>query len=98
VTLAPTTSLASYGRCCGRLTAAWPGFQAKRQERLAQQRRYGTAAEKVAENILEDLFTMVLDWRLSEVNNQVGYADPAATRTGCSSASTSRTRRPTCGG
>jgi hypothetical protein len=75
-------SLASYGRCCGRLTAAWPAFQAKREERLAQQRRYGTAAEKVAENILEDLFTMVLDWRLSEVNNQVCYADLVITRLG----------------
>jgi hypothetical protein len=82
VTLAPTTSLASYGRCCGRLEAAWPEFLAKREERLAQQRRFGTAAEKVAENILEDLFTMVLDWRLSEVNNQVGYADLVLTRLG----------------
>ncbi len=75
-------SLASYRRCCDRLTAAWPAFLAKRQERLAQQRRFGTAAEKVAENILEDLFTMTLDWRLSEVNNQVGYADLVLTRLG----------------
>jgi hypothetical protein len=45
---------------------------AKRDQRLARQRRFGTAAEKVAENVLEDLFTMVLDWHLSEVNNQVG--------------------------
>ena len=75
-------SLASYRRCCDRLIAAWPEFLAKREERLAQQRRFGTAAEKVAENILEDLFTMVLDWRLSEVNNQVGYADLVLTRLG----------------
>jgi hypothetical protein len=75
-------SLASYRHCCDRLTTAWPGFLAKRQERLAQQRRFGAAAEKVAENILEDLFTMVLDWRLSEVNNQVGYADMVLTRLG----------------
>ena len=74
--------LASYRRCCDRLTAAWPEFLARRQERLAQQRRFGTAAEKVAENILEDLFTIVLDWRLSEVNNQVGYADMVLTRLG----------------
>jgi len=74
--------LASYRRCCDRLAAAWPEFLARRQERLAQQRRFGTAAEKVAENILEDLFTIVLDWRLSEVNNQVGYADMVLTRLG----------------
>jgi hypothetical protein len=82
VTLAPASSLASYGRCCGRLTAAWPEFLARREERLAQQRRFSTAPEKVTENILEDLFTIVLDWRLSEVNNQVGYADLVLTRLG----------------
>jgi hypothetical protein len=76
------TSLASYRRCCARLVSAWPGFLARRDDRLAQQRRFGTAAEKVAENILEDLFTMVLDWHVSEVNNQVDYADLVLTRLG----------------
>jgi hypothetical protein len=75
-------SLASYRHGCDRLMDAWPGFLVKRDQRLAQQRRFGTAAEKVAENILEDLFTMVLDWQLSEVNNQVGHADLALTRLG----------------
>lgn len=75
-------SLASYRHCCDRPTAAWPAFLARRHERLAQQRRFGTAAEKVAENILEDLFTLVLDWHLCEVNNQVGYADLVLTRLG----------------
>jgi hypothetical protein len=64
------------------MTRAWADFQAKRWERLAQQARLGTAAERVAENILEDLFTMVLDWRLSEVNNQAGAAGLALTRLG----------------
>ena len=64
------------------MTRAWADFQAKRWERLAQQARSGTAAEKVAENILEDLFTMVLDWRLSEVNVQAGYAGLALSRLG----------------
>jgi hypothetical protein len=84
VTSAITTveSLACYQRCRERLATAWPAFRARRHERLAQQRRYGTAAEKVAENILEDLFTIVLDWRLGEVNNQVGYADLVLTRLG----------------
>jgi hypothetical protein len=75
-------SLASYQHCRDRLTVAWPGFLAVREERLAQQRRFGTAAEKVAEDILQDLFTTVLDWRVSEVNNQVGYADLVLTRLG----------------
>ena len=49
---------------------------------MAQQRRFGAASEKVAENILEDLFTIVLDWSLTEVNNQVHYADLVLTRSG----------------
>ncbi len=44
-------------------------------QRLEQQRRLGTAHEKVAENILEDLFTTVLDWPLANFNNQVDFAD-----------------------
>jgi hypothetical protein len=75
-------SLACYRRCQDRIAAGWPAFQVKRRERLVQQERFGTAAEKVAENILEDLFTIVLDWRLSEVNNQVAYADIVLTRCG----------------
>jgi hypothetical protein len=64
------------------LADAWPTFIAKRNDRLAQERRFGTASEKVAENILEDLFTTVLDWSLTEVNNQVHYADLVLTRSG----------------
>ena len=64
------------------MTRAWPDFQAKRWERLAQQARLSTAGENVAAQIIEDLFTMVLDWRPSEVNGQVGYADLALTRLG----------------
>jgi hypothetical protein len=36
---------------------------------------FDSPVEKVAENILEDLFTMVLDWSLDDVNLQVGRAD-----------------------
>jgi hypothetical protein len=64
------------------MTLAWPGFQARRWDRLAQQARFGTAAEQVAANILEDLFTSVLDWRLSEVSNQAAHADLVLTRLG----------------
>jgi len=75
-------SLASYRRCRDRIRAAWPAFLEKRNERLVQQERHGIAAEKVAENIVEDLFTMVLDWSVSDMNNQVGYADLLLTRLG----------------
>lgn len=75
-------SLASYRRCCTAVESGWPHFQRRRDERLAQQRRYGTAAEKVAENIIEDLFTTVLDWSITDVNNQIDYADLVLTRLG----------------
>jgi hypothetical protein len=67
--------LASHRHCADRIQAAWPGFLSKREQRLEQQRRLGEACEKVAENILEDLFTVVLDWPLGDFNNQVEHAD-----------------------
>ncbi len=69
------THLASHRRCADRIRSVWPDFLSKREQRLEQQRRLGTAHEKVAENILEDLFTTVLDWPLSNFNNQVDFAD-----------------------
>ncbi len=43
-------------------------FLEKRLQRLKQQDRHGgIASEKVAENIIEDLFTEVLDWELSDL-------------------------------
>lgn len=74
--------LASYRRCVERIHAQRAAFLGKRSERLAQQARHGTAVERVAENILEDLFTLVLDWSLADLNNQVGYADLLLTRLG----------------
>jgi len=41
-------------------------------QRLVQQQHHGVAAEKVAENILEDLFTEVLDRPNAGLDNQVG--------------------------
>jgi hypothetical protein len=75
-------NLASYRRTIERIRCNWAAFREKRAERLKQQERYGVAAERVTENILEDLLTMVLDWELSDVNNQVGYADLLLTRLG----------------
>jgi hypothetical protein len=68
-------NLASYRHCTERVRTAWPDFLTKREQRLEQQRRLGEACEKVAENILEDLFTAVLDWPLTDFNNQVEHAD-----------------------
>jgi hypothetical protein len=67
--------LASYRRGVEQIHSAWPSFIAKRAARLEQQVRHGNASEKVAENILEDLFTGVLDWALGDLNNQLNYAD-----------------------
>jgi hypothetical protein len=74
--------LASYQRCVGRIQEQWPAFHRARAERLEQQRRHGHAAEKVAESILEDLFTQVLDWERGDLNNQVQYADLLLSRLG----------------
>ena len=67
--------LASHRHCVERIHQAWHDFLIKRAQRLEQQQRVGEACEKVAENILEDLFTSVLDWPLSDINNQLGRAD-----------------------
>lgn len=77
--------LASYRRCTDRIEQQWPAFLAKRTGRLKQQERWGTAAEKVAENIVEDLLTHVLDWPLSDLNNQIEYADIELTNHGIKS-------------
>ena len=74
--------LASHRHCTERIQSAWPEFLNKRELRLEQQRRLGAAHEKVAENILEDLFTTVLDWPLSDFNNQVELADIVLTDLG----------------
>lgn len=74
--------LASYRHCTERICATWPAFLEKRRQRLNQQYRHSLASEKVAENILEDLFTEVLDWHLSDLNNQVEFADLILTSSG----------------
>ena len=55
-----------------------------RAERLRQQARHGIAAEKVAENIIEDLMTGVLDWSVGDLNNQVHFSDLVLTHLGIS--------------
>lgn len=75
------TNLTSYRRCVARVGAAWPGFTSRRSQRL-RQGLFGAPVEKVAENILEDLFTEVLDWDLADVDLQVGRADIVLSKLG----------------
>ncbi len=75
-----TEDLASYRRAVARIESQWQAFLAKRKDRLAQQERYGRAAERVAEEILSDLFTEVLDWTLADLNLQVDFADMLLSR------------------
>lgn len=74
--------LASYRRCTERIGVNWPAFQDKRLDRLRERERFGHGAERATENIVEDLFTLVLDWSLADINHQVGYADILLTRLG----------------
>jgi hypothetical protein len=73
-------SLSSYRRCTDRIRETWSQFQAAREDRLRQAIRHGTAAEKVAETILEDLFTLVLDWTKGDLDYQVEHADIVLTK------------------
>lgn len=75
-------NLAIFRKFLTRLPASWPAFLTQRQSRLAQQERNGIAAEKVAENIVEDFFTVALDWVTSDLNNQLHYADIVLTKQG----------------
>lgn len=74
--------LSHYRTTIDRICRQWPAFQRKRDARLAQEKRHGAVAEAVAERILEDLFTEVLDWGIRDLNNQVGYADISLSKLG----------------
>ncbi len=77
-----TGQLASYRRCNERICTGWEAFQQLRAQRLAEQQRFGHAAERATESIVEDLLTHVLDWTPGDLNHQVGYADLLLTRLG----------------
>lgn len=68
-------SLAAYRHCVERIRSAWPGFLARRAERLQPHPLLGGPPEKITESILEDLFTSVLDWPLTDFSPQVQHAD-----------------------
>ena len=82
--MADVSALTAYRRGVEHIRQAWAGFQDLRAERLRQQARHGTAAEKVAENIVEDLMTGVLDWSVRDLNNQVRFSDLLLTHLGIS--------------
>ena len=64
-------TLANYHACVTRLHAAWPTFLKTRDDRL----RHGDESEKVAEAIIEDMLTGVLDWGKGDLVYQIEYAD-----------------------
>jgi hypothetical protein len=69
-------ALACYRHAVNRIQSAWPEFQAPRAERLKPHPLFAdTLPEKVTEGILEDLFTTVLDWPVSNLSPQVQRAD-----------------------
>lgn len=64
-------NLAAYRRCMERLTSRWARFTEMRADRL----RHGGETERVAEAILEDLLTEVLDWSKGDIEYQIEFAD-----------------------
>lgn len=72
--------LASFRKFCECIQTQWPCFLEKRAQWLLQEARYGHAPEKVAESILADFFTIALNWEISDLNNQVEYADMVLTK------------------
>jgi hypothetical protein len=69
-------ALATYRHCTERIRTEWPSFVARRAERL----KHGNESEMVAQAILEDLFTRVLDWAEGDFEYQVGRADIVLSR------------------
>lgn len=74
--------LARQHRCVEQIRARWPVFLAARQAHLRSRGTGQTPAEKVAENILCDLFTKVLDWATEQVRLQENRVDLLLTRLG----------------
>ena len=70
--------LAAYRHCAERISAQWGRFQKMRTDRL----RHGSEVEKVAETILEDLFTEVLDWSKGDLLYQERRADIVLSQNG----------------
>lgn len=65
------TELASYRHCVDRINTQWAPFQKRRADCL----RHGGELEVIAEEIIRDLFTQVLDWADGDLLRQEGRAD-----------------------
>jgi hypothetical protein len=74
--------LARQRRCVEQIGASWPGFLTARQAHLRAHAVGQDPSEKVAENILCDLFTGVLDWGTEQVRLQESRVDILLTRLG----------------
>ena len=64
------------------IDARWHEFQARRLDRLRERERFGHAAERATESIIEDLLTITLGWDVADINHQVGNVDILLTRLG----------------
>jgi hypothetical protein len=74
--------LARQRRCVDQVRAQWPAFLTSRQAHLQSHGVGQTPSEKIAENILCDLFTRVLDWSTDQVRLQENRVDLLLTRLG----------------
>jgi hypothetical protein len=74
--------LARERRCIERIRSSWPAFLVSRQAHLQSHGTGQTPSEKVAENILCELFTKVLDWTTEQVRLQENRVDLLLTRLG----------------
>lgn len=74
--------LAHQQRCVERIRTRWPAFLQTRKAHLRSHSVGQAPTEKVAENILCDLFTQVLDWTTEQARLQENLIDLTLTRLG----------------
>lgn len=74
--------LARQQRCAEQIRTRWPAFLQARQAHLRSHSVGQAPTEKVAENILCDLFTQVLDWTTEQARLQENLIDLTLTRLG----------------
>jgi hypothetical protein len=76
------TDLASARLCVARIRERWESFQEARRRHLGGVSAERAPAEKVAENILCELFTGVLDWTTEQIRLQEQRVDLTLSRGG----------------
>lgn len=74
--------LARQRRCIEQIRERWPEFSDRRSVHLRSHAVGQVPCERIAENILFDLFTVVLDWIPEQVRWQEGRVDLLLTRLG----------------